>query len=243
MPSSWDNKYAWTTGIQANAEAYLAGKATEQAKLIGQLRGGPSYYILSPEFTYIGDAEISPEYDDVVRRHIAILRKYAGDKVRIVRGYFMAQSAFESNLGALVSFIQTHPEQIAACDYFGPAFHGQDAPDELVAQRMVAAFAQIRTVTDRPLFVPYSYIRWDPGDVTDAGAQRFWNYLRDHRTDLIALNLKAWCLAATMEERSDGTGLLQPTSVPANGYPSPLEFSLGGAALVDWMRLEAALQP
>jgi hypothetical protein len=239
MPAPWSDKYAWTPEIQARAEEYLEQVVKVQAKCIATLKGGPVYYILSPEFTYIGDSEIAPGYDDIVRRQIAILRQYAGDKVKIVRGYFMAQEKFEDNLNAFTTFIDKHPEQIAAVDYIGPAFHSQNTPDPATAERMMKLFKTVRQHTSKPFFIPYSYIRWKPGEPTDDNAAAFWKYLSDHRADLLKLGVHAWCLAATLEERSDGTGLVVATKLPEKGHPAPLQFSKGGQAFIDWVRSEA----
>ena len=237
MPAPWRDKYTWTPEIQARAEEYLE-VVKVQAQLIATLKGGPVYYILSPEFTYIGDAKTSPGYDSIVRRQIAILRQFAGDKVRIVRGYFMAQEKFEDNLKAFTSFIDQHPEQMGAVDYIGPAFHNLNAPDPATAVRMMKLFETLRQHTSKPFFIPYSYIRWKPGEPTDENAAAFWKYFSDHRADLLRLGVHAWCLAATLEERSDGTGLVA-TKVPAEGYSMPLVFNKGGQAFVDWIRSEA----
>jgi len=238
MPSPWDDKYAWTPEIQTRAEEYLE-VVKEQAKNIAKLKGGPVYYILSPEFTYIGDSENAPAYDDIVRRQISILRQFAGDKVKIVRGYFMPQGQFEDNLKAFTSFIDKHPEQIAAVDYIGPAFHNQNAPDPATAERMMKLFETVRQHTSKPFFIPYSYIRWKPEDPTDDNAAAFWQYLSEHRNDLLKLGVHAWCLSATLEQRSDGTGLVAATKLPPEGHSMPLVLSKGGQAFIDWIRSEA----
>jgi hypothetical protein len=239
MPGSWDDKYTWTPEIQGRAEAYLEHVVQVQAKLIATLKGGPVYYILSPEFTYVGDSENAPGYDYIVRKQIAILRQHAGDKVKIVRGYFMPQGQFEDNLKSFTSFIDKHPEQIAAIDYVGPVFHNQNAPDGAVAERMIKQLETVRQHTAKPFFIPYSYIRWMPGEPTDDNAAAFWKYFSDHRADLLRLGVHAWCLSATLEKRSDGSGLVSPTAVPTEGYAMQLVFSKGGQAFIDWVRSEA----
>jgi hypothetical protein len=235
----WDkNYYKWNQNIQKMADQYLdtvvVDTADKLAKICGQIQD-PNlyiYYVLCPEMTYCGDAPVSAQYNENVIKQIKILREKCGDRLKIVRGWFFGSTQFERDIGGLERFIRDMRDQIELVDMIGVAFHNV-VPDKDVALRMIACFERIRKSTDRPLMVPYSYIRWDPMDAkSDSNAAEFWTTIHDNEKKLVDMGVRSWVLSATLEERSDGTGLVDRL-VPIGGYRYPLKLSKGGDAFIN----------
>lgn len=239
----WDDRLAWNEGIAAVAQAWLNEKGVSQAKEIGKIDGGLVFYGLEPEMiSYVGDASSSEGYDAFVQQHIDTLRKYGGADTRIFRGWLLTTGDFDRDWNHLKGFLESHPEQLSKVDYLGITLHNANSPDSNLARQVIDLLKKIHEITPIPKIIPYSYLRWVPGEATDDGAAEFWQYFQDHRNELLGTNFSGWSLSATLTKRSDGSGLAKSTSTPEGGYTLPVELSQGGAEYVQWMKVEDALR-
>ena len=260
-----NSSIVWDSNIQASMNNYLnTVMATRISNMQALASHGHSiYYVLNPEFTIVGDAKTSSGYGQWLQTEISALRAANIPNLKIVLGFLISPSDFQSYLPTIQAFAQAHPNLLGSVDYFGPAFHNQLQVNSTVAANIVSFLESVYSYTKIPTMIPYSYIYWDiyynGSDTThqqcgsESDAAAFWNYLQAHRDTLVNnAHLWAWTLSnsgatqtGSAESLHGGSGLLSPLVEPVNysGYPYPFagnqSYNQGGLAYINWMRAES----
>lgn len=254
--NDWDPSHVWNSTIQARAYDYLnnviAPRIAEMKKL--NFNGLNIYYVLNPEFVFIGDCKTSSGYAQFCLDEINMLRAANLPGVVIVRGFLVNYGDFNTYLPTIQNWAVTHAMELSTVDYFGPEFHNQFQVNATVASNMITFLATVKSYTGKLNFIPNSYIYWNTTDYngnptgSDAAAASFWNYLHLNRDQLANdAGVVGWCLSATLEARG-GSGLVEPQQRPDNfgGYVYPFDlnntYNQGGIAFANWMRDESSYQ-
>ncbi|HEU6448968.1 MAG TPA: RICIN domain-containing protein [Verrucomicrobiae bacterium] len=251
--NDWDPSHVWNSTISSQAYAWLNNVL---APLLANMKtmnynGLKLYYVLNPEFTFIGDTKTSSGYAQFVIDEINMIRNANLPNVKIIRGFLVLHQDFDGYLPTIQTWANAHRTELSLVDYFGPDFNNQINVNSSVAADMINFLTTVKSYTGKSNFIPNSYVYWDTvynGTTTgtDADAANFLNYLHANRNQLYNnAGVVAWCWSATLEHRGS-TGFVNPQSVPTGGYPYPFgpnnTYYQAGIALANWMRDEAPYQ-
>jgi hypothetical protein len=258
--NAWDTTHVWNDAIQAAADEYYNDVLVPRVANMKTLNfnGQNVYYVLNPEFVFVGDLKTSPQYRAFIDKEIDLIRSANLPNVKIIRGFLVNPSKFEDYLTTISDYAKVNQDMLAKVDYFGPEFHNQNDINAEVAARMITFLTTVKSYTGKQNFIPSSYIRWNtvytgtdaPNGATgtDSDGAKFWDYLHAHRDELANnAGVAGWCLSASFEQRG-GSGLVEPQIRPDNftGYRYPFAangtYNMGGVAFANWMRDESPYQ-